>query len=108
MKSTRHPLEQILALARRGWPPAPPTEGPPSAETIASLTQRSFAPATRAVPAFDPWWIWERAGRWSLASATAVLLLVLAFHPAPRTMANPFEPFTTDALEDAFEFAPRL
>ena len=108
MKPARHPLEQILALARRGWPPAPPPEEPPAAETITSLTRRSFAPATRAVPAFDPWRIWERVGRWSLASATAVLLLVLAFHPAPRTMANPFDWFVAESAEDAFEFAPRL
>src|ERR1041385_7805516 len=75
MKSARRRLEQILDFARRGSRPVPPPVEPPSAEMILSLTRRSFA-KSRTAAAFDPWRIWERAGGWSLAGATAILLLV--------------------------------
>ena len=108
MNSNRNSLERILALARRGWPlPTPPDE-PPSAATIAFLARAGVAPSTRDARSTELWRMWASVGRWSLATATAVLLLVMALRPMSEAMANPFAPFTTDVTEDAFDLAPRL
>lgn len=101
-------LQRMLALSRRGWPPPHPPGAAPSAEAVAFLTRQSFIAATRAVQAADPWLAWERAGRWSLASAAAVVLLVATLRPAPPAFDNPFEPFTASVAAGEFEFSPLL
>lgn len=108
MNSDPDSLQRMLDLARRGWPPPASPEEAPSAEAIAFLTRQSFTAATRAVRAADPWLAWERVGRWSFASAAAVVLLVATLHPTPPSFDNPFEPFTTDVPADESEFSPRL
>lgn len=98
----------MLDLARRGWPPPHPPGAAPSAEAIAFLARQSFTAATRAARAADPWLAWERVGRWSLAGAAAVLLLVATLHPTPPSLDNPFEPFTASTAAGEFEFSPLL
>lgn len=108
MNSDPDSFQRMLSLARRGWPPPHPPDEAPSAEAIAFLTRQSFAAATPAAGASDPWLAWERVGRWSLASAAAVLLLVATLHPTPASLDDPFEPFTASVPTDDFEFSPRL
>ena len=96
MKPDPNPLERMLGLARRVGPPPAPPEAAPTPEEITFLARRSFAAAQRATRADAAWHAWERAARWSLAGATAALLLVAALRPPPEP-ANPFDPFTATA-----------
>ena len=108
MKPDPNPLDRMLELARRAAPPVPPESAPPSVGDMAFLARRSFAAARRTSGTEDSWRDWLRAGRWSLAGATAVSVLVLVLQPASPPMANPFEPFTADTPTEETELTPRL
>ena len=90
MKSPGKVLKRMLALARKATPP--------QTEPMAEIDVRLFARRTASVwvrqrPVGDAAGsaeVWEYAGRWALAGATAIVLLVAVFRPgAPNP--NPFD-----------------
>jgi hypothetical protein len=98
MNPTHKRLAEILHLARRARPPAPPPQA--NSEEAVFFARRVAAQwaRTSAQPA-DPWRAWERVGHWSLAAAVAVMLVAAAWHPQSPA-GNPFEPFISGDGED--------
>ena len=83
-------LNDLLAAARQ----APP-------EKVSAETREDFARLVVAQnkhklnsPTPDALQLWRRTGLWSLGAATAVVIAIAAFRPAPvpvATVGNPFD-----------------
>ena len=84
-------LHDLLAAARS----TPPEKI--SAETRADFARATVAQWKRqpavATATVDIWKLWERTGLCSLGAATALVICIAAFRPAPAPVATAENPF---------------
>ncbi len=86
MNPKRRKLSDLITLARRAQPTiATPENRRDFARQVVSVWKRG--PVAAATP--DSLQLWERAGLWSLGTATAIVLAIAMFHPAPPSAENP-------------------
>lgn len=87
MNPNRRKLSDLIALARRAQPsPTPPTDRSDFARQTVGVWKRECTTATEP----DLLQLWERAGLWSVATASAIILAVAVLCPAPVPPENPF------------------
>jgi hypothetical protein len=98
MNSPDHRLKELLSLAQRVSPVEP--AGPEDASCFAQRTVSAWRRRRAAGVAPDSWRLWEQVGNWSLAAATA--LVIVAFLQPDRSI--PPNPFDTFGPVDAEEF----
>jgi hypothetical protein len=96
MNDTDRHLKRVISLARDAKPEPPAT--PEAVRFFAQRTLSAWQQRSAARVAPDPLRLWERVGNWSLAGATAALLMVLSLHaePPPPNPLDVFGPVDTE------------
>jgi hypothetical protein len=97
--------QRLLDLARRNPPES--NDQPSTPDDMAFFAQRVARQWSRSAARPDSFRVWETVGRWSLAAATAVLLVVAVSHP-PKPSGNPLDSFISGGDEEIslFESVP--
>jgi len=98
MKDPDRRLARLLSLARRSTPPSEPA-APEDVRFFVQRTVSAWKSQRNASATLDPWRLWERAGNWSLAAATALVILVF-LQPERPPQSNPFDAFGPVEVEE--------
>ncbi len=100
MKPPDHRLAELLSRARRASPPSGVPVAPDDVRLFAQRTASAWKRRKSAgALTTDPWRLWERTGNWSLAAATA-LVIVAFLQPERSLQPNPFDAFGPVEVED--------